>query len=166
MSVNSWTLIVYLSDTKVGSPKPSHPGNQRGANDGVIHLIQHHYKVPAANFTLDRDGTVYVHAANPVWRSGVGTFTGKTPWHGLGIPADMGNRWMLGVKIISKGVKPDFTAAQKESLVLLALACQRAAQWPSVKTRRLPRHRDWTQRKPDILYANSTVQKWITTCRP
>lgn len=154
-------LLHHTAEAATDSTNPKHPGNQRGANDEVIHFVQNHYSVPAANFTLDRDGTVYVHAANPIWHAGVGTFAGKVPWDALEVPANMGNRWMLGVEIVSRGATADYTTAQKKSLVLLTQACQRSCQWPGTKPNRLPRHRDWTTRKVDIVYANSTVQRWI-----
>lgn len=140
------------------------PGNQKGANNGVINFIQNHYKVPAANFTLDRDGTVYVHAAYPIWHAGLGTFRGKAPWDQLGIPDNDGNRWMLGVEIMSKGQKKDFTAAQRQSLALLIAACADSTgrtDWEPLWLKNRPRHKDWTTRKIDILYSNEEVKKWV-----
>lgn len=156
-------VLHHTAGAATDSTNPKAPGNQKGANAGIVNFIQNHYRVPAANFTLDRDGTVYVHAAQPIWHAGLGTFAGKKPWNTLGIPQDMGNRYMLGVEIMSKGVKKDFTAAQKQNLVDLILACQEACKWQATATRRLPRHRDWTTRKNDIVYSNAEVQKWIKT---
>lgn len=160
-------LALFLHHTAAAatsSDKPSAPGNQKGANNGVINYIQNHFKVPAANFTLDRDGTVYVHAANPIWHAGLGTFKRKTPWDTLGIPDDMANRYCLGVEIVSKGQKKDYTTAQKKSLALLIQACADAAHpntWKPLWLKNRPRHKDWTTRKIDILYTNDEVKAWI-----
>ena len=159
-------LLHHTAGAATESTDPKAAGNKKGANAGVISYVQTHYPVPAANFTLDRDGTVYVHAAYPIWHAGLGTFRSKTPWNVLGVVNDLGNRYMLGVEIVSKGKKKDFTAAQKQSLVRLQEACGQAAGWPVEKRRaivRHPRHKDWTDRKIDILYEQAEVQKWMDT---
>jgi hypothetical protein len=86
-------------------------------------------------FTLDRDGTVWVHAANPVWHAGVGSFKGKKPWDILGCRDNQGNRYMMGVEIISRGRKKDFTKAQIAALKGLQEAVGEAARWPEEKRR-------------------------------
>ena len=157
-------LLHHTAGAATESTSPKAAGNQKGANAGVINYVQTHYKVPAANFTLDRDGTVYVHAANPVWHAGVGSFHRKKPWNLFAIPDDEGNRWMLGVEIVSRGTKKDFTKAQKESLKGLQEACGAAAKWPVEKRLsaiRHPRHKDWTTRKIDILYSQEEVDAWM-----
>jgi len=140
-------------------------GNAHGANASVISFIQNHYEVPAANFTLDRDGSLYIHSAYAVWNAGLGSFKGKKPWNTLGIPDDMGNDYMLGVEIMSKGLVKDFTAAQKDSLGYLMRALEDASGWEypngfHTELRR-PRHRDWTTRKIDILYTQAEVNAWL-----
>lgn len=155
-------VLHHTAAAATESTDPRAKGNQKGANNGTINYIQNHFRVPAANFTLDRDGTIYVHAAYPIWHAGLGSFRGKAPWDSLGIPDDDGNRWMLGVEIMSKGQKKDFTAAQKQSLALLIAACSDAAsQWEPLWLKNRPRHKDWTTRKIDILYSNEEVKKWI-----
>ena len=157
-------LLHHTAGAATESTDPRAKGNQRGANKGIVNYVQNHFKVPAANFTLDRDGTVYVHAALPVWHAGLGSFRGKAPWNILSIPENQGNRYMLGVEIVSKGRKKDFTKAQKESLALLQEACGVAAKWPKLKRRskvRHPRHKDWTDRKIDILYEQVEIQTWM-----
>lgn len=157
-------LLHHTAGAATTSTDPKNPGNQTGANAGVVNYVQNHYPVPAANFTLDRDGTVYVHCAYPIWHAGEGTFMGKFPWNVLGVPKDMGNRYMLGVEIVSRGTKKDFTVAQKIALVGLQEACGVAAGWPVGKRRsqvRHPRHKDWTTRKIDILYSQEEVDKWM-----
>ena len=157
-------LLHHTAGAKTTSTDPKNPGNVKGANAGVINYIQNHFPVPAANFTLDRDGTVYVHSAFPIWHAGLGDFIGKQPWNLLGVPRNLGNRYMLGVEIVSKGTKKDFTAAQIDSLVRLQEACGRASGWPAEKRRatiRHPRHKDWTTRKIDIRYSQDDVNGWM-----
>lgn len=157
-------MLHHTAAAATQSTDPRNPGNQKGANNGVINFIQNHYRVPAANFTLDRDGTIYVHAAYPVWHAGLGDFKGKDPWNQLNIPKDRANQYLLGVEIMSKGQKKDFTAAQRQSLALLIAACSDAVgpdKWMPLWLKNRPRHKDWTTRKIDILYSNDEVKSWI-----
>ena len=157
-------MLHHTAGAATDSTNPANKGNLKGANAGIVNYVQNHFPVPAANFTLDRDGTVYVHAANPVWHAGKGSFTGKKPWDILGIPRDQGNRYMLGVEIVSKGLKKDFTKAQIEALKGLQEACGAAADWPELKRRskiRRPRHKDWTARKIDIIYEQDEIDVWM-----
>lgn len=157
-------MLHHTAAAATESTDPRNKGNQRGANDGVIRFIQTHYEVPAANFTLDRDGTVYVHSVWPVWHAGKGSFKRVKPWDLFSIPNDMANDFCLGVEIMSKGRKKDFTKAQKESLKRLQEACGVACKWPVEKRRdtvRHPRHKDWTDRKIDILFSQDEVNQWM-----
>lgn len=155
-------MLHHTAAAATESTDPRAKGNQKGANNGVINYIQNHYKVPAANFTLDRDGTVYVHSAYPVWHAGLGSFRGKEPWSRLGIPDDAANDYVLGVEIMSKGQKRDFTTAQKESLGALIRACAAASDtWLPVWLIGRPQHKDWTTRKIDTRYTNEEVKRWI-----
>lgn len=157
-------MLHHTAAAATESTDPRNKGNQRGANDNVIRYIQTHYEVPAANFTLDRDGTVYVHSVWPVWHAGKGSFKRKKPWDIFSCPDDMGNDFFLGVEIMSKGRKKDFTKAQKESLKALQEACGVACGWPASGRRgtvRHPRHKDWTERKIDILYSQDEVNDWM-----
>lgn len=155
-------MLHHTAAAATESTDPRAKGNQKGANNGVINYIQNHYKVPAANFTLDRDGTVYVHSAYPVWHAGLGSFRGKEPWSRLGIPDDAANDYVLGVEIMSKGQKRDFTTAQKESLGALIHACAAASDtWLPVWLIGRPQHKDWTTRKIDTRYTNDEIKRWI-----
>lgn len=157
-------MLHHTAGAATESTNPAAAGNQTGANAGIIGYIHSHFKVPAANFTLDRDGTVYVHSAYPVWHAGAGTFTNRKPWRVLGVKPGRGNDYMLGVEIVSKGRRKDFTAAQIESLRKLQEVCGMAAKWPKEKRRaqvRRPRHRDWTSRKIDILYDHKEIDRWM-----
>lgn len=157
-------LLHHTASCATQSKSAKAQGNQKGANNGTINYIQNHYKVPAANFTLDRDGTLYVHAANPVWHAGLGSFKGKKPWDALKIPDDEGNRYMLGVEIMSQGKTKDYTQAQEIALACLIDACSVAGGWEPLWLRNRPRHKDWTSRKIDILYTNSEVKEWVVEC--
>lgn len=153
-------VIHHTAGAATSSTDPRHKGNQSGANNGVVNFVQNHYQVPAANFTLDRDGTVYVHSAWPVWHAGLGSFRGVHPYRDLGIPDNAGNDWMLGVEVVSKGLDRDFTEAQKVSLGALANACKDAAGWGGFY-RRLPNHRTWAPtRKVDSKYDVDTIRRW------
>jgi hypothetical protein len=157
-------MLHHTAGAATESTSPKAAGNQTGANSGIVNFVQNHYRVPAANFTLDRDGTVYVHAANPIWHAGVGSFKGKKPWDILGCKDNQGNRYMMGVEIVSRGKKKDFTKAQKEALKGLQEAVGEAALWPVQKRRakvRRPRHKDWTQRKIDIIYDHPEIDEWM-----
>jgi hypothetical protein len=150
----------HTAGAATSSRNPKNAGNQKGANAGIINFVQNHYKVPAANFTLDRDGTVYVHAAYPVWHAGKGSFKDVKPFNRLRIPDDMGNDYMMGVEIVSKGLHRDFTAAQKESFGKLANAVRDAAGWKGF-TLRLPNHKTWAPtRKVDTRYTLAALKRW------
>jgi hypothetical protein len=154
-------VLHHTAGAATNSTNPANPGNKHGANDGQINYVAHHFSAPASNFTLDRDGCVYIAAAYPCWHSGLGDFK-VAPWKQLGVPKDRGNQWMLGVEIVSKGLSKDFTVAQKEGLVRLIFACADASDWTTTGTYRLPRHADWAvNRKIDILNSNAEVQSWI-----
>ena len=158
-------LTHHTAGAATDSTSASHAGNQHGANDGIIRFVQNHYKVPAANFTLDRDGCVHVHSAYPVWHAGLGSFTGTSPYNRLAIPDDEGNDYMLGVEIVSKGVKTDYTAAQKRAYGALANACAQASGWKGFYLR-LPNHRTWAPaRKVDTRYPLLTLRLWAAAAR-
>jgi hypothetical protein len=157
-------LILHHTAGAAGSSSdPDAASNQHGANDGQVKFVNRHpsYGMPCSQFTLDRDGCIYVNAALPCYHAGKGSFSG-TEWSGLGVPKDQANDYCMGVEVISKGTSKDWTPAMKDSLARLALACAEAAKWPNTKTKYLPRHKDWApDRKVDIVYSNSTVQGWI-----
>lgn len=159
-------VLHHTAGAATTSKDRNHPGNQTGANNGVVRYVSNHpaYGVPCSNFCLDRDGTVYVMCANWTYHAGEGSFRG-TQWEPLGVPDDSGNSWMLGVEIVSKGTshKDDFTVAQWKSLAALARAVSRASGWKGdTSTLRLPRHKDWAgRRKVDIKATNAQVQEHL-----
>lgn len=150
----------HTAGAATSSRNPRNRGNQKGANDGIINFVQNHYRVPAANFTLDRDGTVYVHSAFPVWHAGKGSFNDVKRFNRLRIPRNRGNDYMLGVEIVSKGRRRDFTKAQKESFGKLANACRDATGWKGFWMR-LPNHKTWApRRKVDTRYTLKALRRW------
>ena len=157
-------VLHHTAGAATDSTDPRHPGNQTGANNGVVKYVANHpqYDVPCSNFCLDRDGTVYLMCAKWTYHAGVGSFRGS-PWSILGVPDNSANSYCLGVEIVSKGLKDDLTAAQWESLAGLALAVSRASRWKcNTSTLRLPRHKDWAPtRKVDIKASNAKVQTQI-----
>lgn len=159
-------LCHHTGGAATDSTDPKHKGNRHGANDGQWKYVQDHFHSPAANFTLDRDGCLYVHSAYPVWHSGTGTFKGQPPYDTLGIPDDKGADWMLGVEVVSKGMKKDFTSAQKWALGRLANATKDASGWRGF-SKRLPNHRTWDDDsgKVDTRYEESTLRRWAENAR-
>ena len=153
-------MVHHTAGAATSSRDPNHPGNRKGANAGIVNFVQNHYEVPAANFTLDRDGTVYVHSAWPVWHAGRGSFKGVKRFARLNIPDDQANDFCVGVEVVSKGLKRDFTQAQKVSLGKLANACKDAAGWQGFYMR-LPNHRTWApRRKVDSRYSLKALRRW------
>jgi len=152
----------HTAGAATSSTRPNHPGNKKGANKGVVNFVQNHYRFPAANFTIDRDGTVYVHTAYPCWHAGRGSFKGVERFARLNVPDDKGNDYFAGCEMVSKGLKKDFTQAQKESWGALANAMKEAAGWKGVYMR-LPNHKTWApKRKVDSKYKLSTLRKWAS----
>jgi hypothetical protein len=152
----------HTAGAATSSTNPKHPGNQKGANSGQVVYVNTHWSSPASNFVLDRDGTVYVTTLYPCWHSGKGSFRGVFPFDDLGVPNDQFQDYGLGVEIVSKGLKRDFTQAQKRALGRLANAAKDASGWPAFKMR-LPNHKTWAGgRKSDTLYSESTLKLWAT----
>lgn len=159
-------LCHHTAGARTDSVDPNHPGNLKGANDGIIRFVDRHpeFGIPAANFTLDRDGTVYVHAAYPVYHAGKGAFL-FWPFRSLGIPRDRGNDFMLGVEVVDQGLRRSFTQAQKDALGALANACADASDWGGL-VKRLPNHKTWApDRKVDTKYPLSWIMKWAVQAR-
>ena len=158
-------LTHHTAGAATSSNKDGAPGNRHGDNDGIIKFVQTHYEVPAANFTLDRDGCVYVHSLYPVWHAGLGSFRGTGPYDRIGIPDNAGNDYMLGVEDMSKGVKKDWTPAQKKAYGALAAACAESCGWKGFYMR-LPNHKTWAPaRKVDSRYLLMTLRRWAVLAR-
>ena len=153
-------MVHHTAGAATDSTNPNHPGNKKGANMGVVRFVHNAGGIPKSNFTLDRDGTVYVSSAWPVHHAGLGSFKGVKPYDRLGISDNLGNDYMLGCEVVSKGLKRDFTKAQKQSLGKLANACKDAAGWKGFFAR-LPNHRTWApSRKVDSRYSLLALRRW------
>lgn len=152
------SLVHHTAGAATSSTDPTNPGNLKGANQGVVDYVRHDSSYgPFANATLDRDGTLYVHCLNATWHGGVGTFDG-TRWAHLDVrPLLSGSlvcRDLWGTEVISKGVRKDFTRAQKRTLGKLHCVLRDAQGWKGWKYR-IANHRDWAWprgRKNDSLY--------------
>lgn len=155
----------HTAGAATDSTNPDHPGNTRKADKSQADYVQSHFNSPAANFTLGRSGTLFVHSVYPVWHSGEGTFKGKPPYDTLGVPANKYADYGMGVEIVSKGLKQDFTSAQKWALGRMACALQEASGWKGFK-KRLPNHKTWAgARKVDTRYSEATLIKWAENAK-
>lgn len=134
------------------STNPNAPGNQKGANAGVVNWCIHPGSSHAwCNAIVDRDGTIYIAGAKAQWHAGLGSFKG-TRWEKWGIPKDGANTRTFGVEIVSKGQRKDFTQAQWDAIAVLNCALREAARWDGFKYR-IANHKDWASgRKNDTLY--------------
>ena len=150
----------HTAGANTDSRNPKASGNQKGANAGIVAFVHNRGNISRSNFTLDRDGSVYVSSAWPVHHAGLGSFRGVKPFDRLQIPDNAGNDYMMGVEIVSKGLKRDFTAAQKESWGKLANAVREAAGWKGFYMR-LPNHKTWApNRKIDTRYTLLELRLW------
>lgn len=151
--INVPRLIMHhhTAGASTESVNPKHKGNQPGANNGVVqYCVAKHNSVPYCNAVVDRDGTIYILSAGPVWHAGRGSFNG-TRWDRLGIDPDTANTATFGVEVVSKGRRKDFTKQQIIALRRLDCAVRAAAGWKGFKFR-IANHKDWTTRKIDTRY--------------
>lgn len=148
------TMVIWhhTAGAATSSVDPKHRGNQPGANSGVVnYCVARHNSVPYCNAVVDRDGTIYITAAYPVWHAGKGDFSG-TRWERWGIPRNTANSWTFGVEVVSKGRKRDFTPQQKIAIRRLNCAVRDASGWKGFKYR-VANHKDWAgPRKVDTKY--------------
>lgn len=154
-------LCHHTAGADTQSTDPKNAGNSVASDKKQADYVQRMNPsgTPGANFTLGRSGHLFVHGVYPVWHSGVGSFKGKPPYDSLGIVDDQGADYMLGVECVSKGLKKDFTLAEKQGLGKLANACRDVSGWKGF-TKRLPNHRTWTNRKVDTKYTLKTLMAW------
>lgn len=141
----------HTAGASTESRNPKHKGNQPGANNGVVqYCVARHNSVPYCNAVVDRDGTIWITAAYPVWHAGLGDFSGSR-WERLNIPRNEANRYTFGVEIVSKGRRKDFTPQQIIAVRRLNCALREASDWKGFKFR-IANHKDWTSRKIDSRY--------------
>ena len=152
-TTNVPTMIMHhhTAGASTESTNPNHKGNQPGANNGVVqYCVASHNSVPYCNAVVDRDGTIYILAAYPVWHAGKGSFK-NSRWDRFGIADDSANTCSFGVEVVSKGRKRDFTKQQVIALRRLDCAVRAASGWSGFKFR-IVNHKDWTSRKVDTKY--------------
>lgn len=142
------TMIIehHTAGAATESRNPKHKGNQPGANNGVVqYCVARHNSVPYCNAVVDRDGTIWITAAYPVWHAGLGDFSG-TRWDRHKIPLNSANSYTFGVEIISKGRRKDFTPQQIIAIRRLNCAVRAASGWKGFAYR-IANHRDWAPRR-------------------
>ena len=148
-------VLHHTAGASTESQSLDHSGNQCSADNGQASYVNRHpsYNSPCSQFTLRRCGQLDVHAYMPVYHCGKGSLKG-TYWDSLGVPKDSGNRWLLGIEIVSRGKTDDLTEAQWATLSELIYAMANVCHWPKFESDPklyIPRHKDYApDRKVDI----------------
>ena len=141
-------------------------GNRKGDNAGQIKFVESHpdFNSPASQFTLDRDGTVYVNCLGPTYHAGksdpnkwIGSKWQKDSKCGT----DQGNSFYMGVEIVSKGLKKDFTQEMKESLGKLISVLAGIFDWDDLELAHLNHKTYAGPRKVDTKYTDEQIQGWV-----
>ena len=155
-------ILHHTAGASTSSTDPNHAGNKCSADDGQAKFVNRHpsFNSPASQFTIRRCGQLDVNTMNPCYHAGEGSFNG-TPWKSLGISTNSANRYLMGVEIVSKGLKDDLTDAQWETLARLYHALAQLADWGDDISLRTPRHKDWTPRKVDIKASRKRIEEQI-----
>ena len=154
-------LLHHTAGASTESTDPKHKGNQCSADNGQVKFVNRHpdFNSPASQYTLRRCGKLAINAYKPCYHAGKGDFKGSQ-WSGLGIPKDSANSYLMGIEIVSKGLKNDLTQAQWVTLAKLAATLQKLYGWKDTSTYYFPRHKDWAPtRKVDIKASNKKVQE-------
>ena len=155
-------MLHHTAGASTSSTDPNHAGNKCSADDGQAKFVNRHpsFNSPASQFTIRRCGQLDVNTMNPCYHAGRGSFNG-TAWKSLEIVPDAANRYLMGVEIVSKGLKDDLTDAQWETLARLYHALAQLAEWGDDVSLRTPRHKDWTPRKVDIKASRKRIEEQI-----
>jgi hypothetical protein len=154
-------LLHHTAGASTESKDPNHKGNQCSADNGQVKFVHRHpeFNSPASQFTLRRCGKLAINAYKPCYHAGKGDFKG-TQWSGLGIPKDSANTYLMGIEIVSKGLKDDLTDNQWKTLAKLAETLRKLYGWKDLSTYYFPRHKDYAPtRKVDIKASNKKVQE-------
>ena len=153
-------MLHHTAGASTDSTDPKHKGNQCSADEGQKKFVHRHpsYSSPASQFCLLRCGRLAINAYLPCYHAGKGDFSG-TEWKGHGIPKDSANSYLMGIEIVSKGLKDDLTEAQWATLAKLAVVLKDLYGWKDTSTFYFPRHKDYApDRKVDIKASNKKVQ--------
>ena len=141
----------WTAGAATDSVDPDHPGNQKGANAGVVAWCHHpSSSLPWCNITVDRDGTIYINTVSgSAWHSGLGSFRG-TKWARLGIGDNRAHEYTIGVEVVDRGLRDDtFTDAQWEAIDAINVAFRQVCGWRGWG--RIMSHREWAPtRKVDV----------------
>ena len=157
-------MLHHTAGASTTSTDPKHKGNQCGADEGQAKFVNRHpsFKSPCSQFTIRRCGQLDVNTLNPCYHAGRGSFNG-TAWQSLGIGKDAANRYLMGVEIVSKGLKDDLTDAQWDTLARLYHALAQLADWGDDVSLRTPRHKDYAPtRKVDIKASRKRIEKKLS----
>lgn len=142
-------------------------GGAKGNTPSLRWVLHNEYApVRACHFLVARDGTVHVIYALGCYHAGAG---GPLRVGGVSIPKDLGNRYLYGIEVESKGTNPSvnagpsdvdgFTPAQVDAAAALSAALVRMLGRDETA---VIRHRDWAPgRKTDVLQPLSFWQGLI-----
>lgn len=153
-------MLHHTAGASTESTDPSNPGNKCSADDGQIKFVHRHpsFSSPASHFALRRCGRLAINAHTPCYHAGKGDFKG-TEWESLGVGKDQGNSFLMGIEIVSKGLKDDLLENQWRTLAILGKTLSDLYGWGDTSTLRFPRHKDYApDRKVDIKASNKKVQ--------
>jgi peptidoglycan hydrolase-like protein with peptidoglycan-binding domain len=151
-------------DRSDGSGKPWNPvwillHHTAGTNSlGVLKPGGNHDGVAAANFLVDRDGTIRVISAYLSYHAGLGGPMGE-------VPKDKMNEWSWGIEVESLGAVKDFTDDQMLSIQNLLKAL---VAMMKTKTEKITNHKTWSSTgKVDTRYSDAFWRELaVGTFRP
>ena len=156
----------HTAGAATSSTDPKAKGNQKGDNAGQIKFVENHpdFGSPASQFTLDRDGTVYVNCLGPTYHAGK---SDPSNWKGSkwqkdsGCGTDAGNSYYMGVETVDKGQKKTFTDAQKESMGKLISVLADIFDWKNLELAHLNHKTYAGPRKVDTKYTDEQIHGWV-----
>lgn len=132
-------------------------GGAKGNAPSLRWVLHNEYApVRACHFLVARDGTVHVIYALGCYHAGAG---GPLKVGGVSIPKDLGNRYLYGIEVESKGTSASVTAGPDDVDGFTPAQVQATARLSAALVKLLGkdesaviRHRDWAPgRKTDVL---------------
>ena len=156
----------HTAGAATSSTDPKAKGNQKGDNAGQIKFVENHpdFGSPASQFTLDRDGTVYVNCLGPTYHAGK---SDPSNWKGSKwqkdskCGTDAGNSYYMGVETVDKGQSKTFTEAQKESMGRLINVLADIFDWDDLELAHLNHKTYAGPRKVDTKYTDEEIHGWV-----